>query len=128
MHETISTNPERDATLSYSQGVVVRDEKRTLYISGQIGVDGEGAVDPDFSAQARQAWKNLVAVLAGAGMNVKDIVKVTAFLTDRADYAAYAKVRAEFLGDHKPASTLLVVSALALSEWKVEVEAVAARA
>ncbi len=128
MHETISTNPERDATLSYSQGVVVRDEKRTLYISGQIGADGEGAVDPDFSAQARQAWKNLIAVLAGAGMSVKDIVKVTAFLTDRADYAAYAKVRAEFLGDHKPASTLLVVSALALSEWKVEVEAIAARA
>ena len=59
---------------------------------------------------------------------MSDIVKVTAFLTDRADYAAYAKVRAEFLGDHKPASTLLVVSALALSEWKVEVEAVAASA
>jgi 2-iminobutanoate/2-iminopropanoate deaminase len=61
-------------------------------------------------------------------MRVCDLVEVTAFLTDARDYPIYANLRKQFLGDHKPASTLLVVASLALPSWKVEIEGIAARA
>lgn len=126
MLHPVSANPETDSKLSYSQGIVVHGELRTLYISGQIGVDPAGKIAPEFEAQARQAWVNLVEVLKAAKMSVSDLVKVSAFITDPGDYAAYAKVRGEFISGHKPASTLLVVAALARPEWKVEIEAIAA--
>ena len=47
---------------------------------------------------------------------------------DPADMPAYRAVRERILGDHRPASTMIVISALGRPEWKVEIEAVAARA
>ena len=73
-------------------------------------------------------WQNILAVLAEGGMGVADIVKVTSFLTRAENYPKFAPVRAKYLGSHRPASTLLVVSALARPEFLVEVEAVAAKA
>ncbi|AXK82024.1 RidA family protein [Pseudolabrys taiwanensis] len=125
MLEPISPNPESDAKLAYSQGMVVRGETRTLYISGQVAADAAGQVAPDFEGQVRQVWTNLIGVLSAANMKVTDLIKVTAFLTDTKDFPVYVKLRAEFLSGHKPTSTLLVVSALARPEWKIEVEAVA---
>ena len=125
MLEPISPNPEADAKLAYSQGMVVRGETRTLYISGQVGANAAGQIAPDFEGQVRQVWSNLLDVLATANMKVTDLIKVTAFLTDAKDFPVYAKLRGEFLAGHKPTSTLLIVSALAKPEWKVEVEAVA---
>jgi len=72
-------------------------------------------------------WQNILAVLAEGGMGVQDLVKVTSFLTRKEDYAKFGPVRARYLGEHRPASTLLVVSALARPEFLVEVEAVAAK-
>lgn len=125
MFETVSPNPEYDGKLPYSQGLIVRGETRTLYVAGQVGVDASGQAATDFETQARQAWTNLLDVLAKAGMRVQDLIKVTAFLTNAGDYAAYTKLRGEFLAGHKPTSTLLVVAGLARPEWKFEVEAVA---
>jgi enamine deaminase RidA (YjgF/YER057c/UK114 family) len=125
MLRSISPNPDTDTKLAYSQGIVAHGEMRTLYISGQIGTDPAGRIAPDFESQARQAWTNLLGVVAAADMKVTDLIKVSAFLTDPADFAAYAKLRGEYLVGHKPASTLLVVSALAKPEWKFEIEAVA---
>lgn len=125
MLEPVSPNPTTDSKLAYSQGMIARGETRTLYIAGQVGADASDVVSPDFEAQARQAWSNLVGVLKAADMQVSDLIKVTAFLTNASDYPAYAKVRGEFLGSHKPAATLLVVAALALPAWKFEIEGVA---
>jgi len=125
MLQPVSPNPNADAKLAYSQGMIARGDTRTLYIAGQIGADANGQVASDFETQVRQAWANLVGVLSTADMKVNDLIKVTAFLTDVGDYAAYAALRGEFLGGHKPASTLLVVAALAKPEWKFEIEAVA---
>ncbi len=121
----ISPNPASDAKLSYSQGMLAEGRLRILEISGQIGLDASGRVPGDFEAQARLAWENLLAVLAEAGMTPANLIKVTAFLTDPADYAAYAALRGDYLGDARPASTLLVVAALARPEWLVEIEATA---
>lgn len=125
MLQPVSPNPTADAKLAYSQGMIARGDTRTLYIAGQIGADANGHVAPDFETQVRQAWANLIGVLSAANMKVNDLIKVTTFLTDAGDYAAYAALRSEFLGGHKPTSTLLVVAALARPEWKFEIEAVA---
>jgi len=58
---------------------------------------------------------------------VADLVKVTTFLTDRSQRAKNAEVRARYLGEVRPAQTLLFVSGLTLPEYLVEVEAIAAK-
>jgi 2-iminobutanoate/2-iminopropanoate deaminase len=111
----------------YSHGAEVPAEARWLHIAGQVGIALDGTVPDTLEGQAEQAWKNLLAVLAEAGMVVQNLVKVTAYLTRPQDVVAYGKVRAQFLGEARPASTLVVVQALARPGWLVEVEAVAAK-
>jgi 2-iminobutanoate/2-iminopropanoate deaminase len=99
---------------------------RILSISGQIGDGPDGTiVDGDAGEQARQALRNLDALLTAAGAQRSDVVKFTIFLTDIPDRAAVAAARAEFFGDHKPAATLVGVADLVLPELKVEIEATA---
>ena len=120
-------NPPTVATPAgpYSQGITVQGPGTWLHIAGQIGVNAQGVLQEGFEAQARHAWTNLVAVLAGAGMNVSHLVKVTTYLVDGADMSKLGPVRGAFLGDARPASTLVVVKALARPEWLFEVEATA---
>lgn len=115
------------APASYTNGMVAAAPKETIYISGQIGIDAKGAASSDFATQAKQAWSNVIAILADAGMTVENIVKTTIFLVNRADYATFADVRKEVLKGHKPASTLVYVSGLVKEEWKVEIEAIAVK-
>jgi|JI7StandDraft_1071085.scaffolds.fasta_scaffold214691_2 2-iminobutanoate/2-iminopropanoate deaminase len=111
---------------AYSNGILSKAPS-TLYVAGQIGIDAQGVASTDFETQTRQTWKNIEAILAEAGMTLQDIVKTTIYLVDRADYATFAKVRAEVLNGHKPASTLVYVSGLVKPEWKVEIDVIAAR-
>ena len=111
----------------YSQGVLSEGPGSWLHIAGQIGVDREGGLQEGFEAQARQAWTNLVAVLAAANMDAYHLVKVTTYLVDGADMARLGPIRTGFLGNARPASTLVVVKALARPEWLIEVEATAFR-
>lgn len=111
---------------AYSNGLLVQ-AGQTLYIAGQIGIDAQGVAAPDFATQTRQAWTNIQAILADAGMTVKNIVKTTIFLVNPSDYAAFAEIRKTVLDGHKPASTLVYVSGLVKPEWKVEIEAVAVK-
>ncbi len=97
----------------YSHGIAVSGAGTWLSISGQVGMTADGNVSDDFETQARLAWTHLV--------------KVTTFLTDGSDVRRLGPVRAEFLGEARPASTLLVVRALAHPAWRVEVEASAFR-
>jgi 2-iminobutanoate/2-iminopropanoate deaminase len=112
----------------YSHGVLVPANARWLYLSGQTGTRPDRSVPAGVEEQTEVVWQNILAVLAEGGMSVTDIVKITSFLTRAEDYAKFAPVRAKYLGSHRPASTLLVVSALARPEFLVEVEVVAARA
>lgn len=112
---------------AYSHGVLASTPGVWLHIAGQVGVRPDGSTPAGFAEQARTAWSNLVAVLAEAQMDVGCLVKVTTFLTDEAHIPEMAKVRGDFLGEWRPASTLLIVKALARPQWAVEVEAVAFR-
>jgi 2-iminobutanoate/2-iminopropanoate deaminase len=107
----------------YRHGIETPPNARWLHIAGQIGVAPE-----DFDGQADQCWRNIKAILAAAGMGVENLVKVTHFLTRAEDIAAYGRVRSRHLGEVRPASTLLVISALARPGLLVEVEAIAAKA
>jgi 2-iminobutanoate/2-iminopropanoate deaminase len=98
-----------------------------LFVSGCIAVDGEGRLvgAGDVVAQTRQVFENLGAALAAAGASIRDVVKVTVFLTDVGDRASVNTVREAVFGDTRPASTLVEVSKLVLDGALVEIEAVA---
>jgi enamine deaminase RidA (YjgF/YER057c/UK114 family) len=87
----------------------------------------DGTTPKGITAQAEQAWKNIVAILEQAGMTVHDLVKITHYLINADDIKPYVEVRRRFLGEARPASMLLVVPALVRPEFLVEIEAYAAK-
>jgi enamine deaminase RidA (YjgF/YER057c/UK114 family) len=114
---------------AYSQAVVAAGTQ-TIYVSGQVSMDENGAVvgAGDLAAQTTQALRNLGLALDAAGATFADVVKITTLVVNYAPEhrAIIAKARAPFFQDGKPpASTLLGVSALAVPEWLIEIEAVA---
>jgi 2-iminobutanoate/2-iminopropanoate deaminase len=110
----------------FAHGVEVPPGARTLYVSGQVGVDRDGrTVEGGFEAQCRQAIANVEAVLASAGLALTDIVKLTIYLTRREDIPRLREIRAERLAV-APAVTMLLVAGLHAPEWLVEIEAIAA--
>ncbi len=112
----------------YSLGAEVPAGARTLFVSGQVGVDSRGKLQPTFEKQAVQVWKNIGQVLKAGGMGYKDIVKMTTFLTDSRYIVPNRAARDQFIGAPYPASTLLVVAGLADPAMLIEIEVVAAKA
>ena len=113
---------------TYSHGIEAPANARWLHVAGQIGVRPDGSVPAIIEEQTEVVWQNILAVLADAGMGIGDVVKITSFLTRFENFPKFAQVRAKYLGSHRPASTLLVISSLARPEFLVEVEAIAAKA
>src|SRR5262245_19923347 len=69
-------------------------EFTTIHVSGQVGNDASGKVTaPGFEAEAALCFANVAKVLEKAGAGMKDVVRITAYLTDLGDYAAYSKAR-----------------------------------
>ncbi len=106
----------------YSQAALIEGPGKRLVISGQVGVRPDGTPVSAPEDQIDQALANLRAVLAGHGMDVGNLVKITVFLTDRALIAHWRRLRDGFLGSHAPTSTLLIVAGLASPDLVVEVE------
>lgn len=128
MNKTYSPDGIAAPVSAYSHAVEIPPGARTLHISGQIGVEPDGSVASGAEAQADRAWRNIVAILEAAGMGVEDLVRTNTFVTRPEDVPVTRTVRSKYLGDYKPASTLLVVAALARPEYVFELEAVAAKA
>ncbi|MCR2805465.1 RidA family protein [Paenibacillus soyae] len=112
---------------AYSHGVEVTSFGRMLFISGQVGIGGDGIPGQDIREQAELAIGNLNKVLAGADMDMNDIVKATIYLTDEGLIGPFMEAGAGFLPTPPPATTLVIVKALASPVLLVEIEAVAAR-
>jgi 2-iminobutanoate/2-iminopropanoate deaminase len=112
---------------NYAQAIKVTGAERILFLSGQVayGADGSAAHAGDFKAQARAALQAVKAQVEAGGGTLADIVKVNTYLTDIRHRADYAAVRAEFFSGRMPASTLVAVTALALPEFMIEIEAIA---
>ena len=106
----------------YAQGIDVRGVERIVFVSGQIGTDDDGVWLDGVEAQTRRRVR---AVLAEADLTMEDIVKLTIYLTDPADYAPFMGVAAELMAKPTAAVTGLVVPFLSAPEQKVEIEAIA---
>jgi 2-iminobutanoate/2-iminopropanoate deaminase len=126
MHERISTSSAAAPTGPWSQGVKAGPGE-TLFIAGCIAVDAGGQVvgAGDVAVQTHQVMRNFQAVVEAAGMTMRDVVKITNYLVDISLYPQMAEVRAQYLPEPFPASTLVEVSALLYPELLVEIEGIA---
>ncbi len=98
------------------------------FISGQVALDRDRRLvgRGDVEAQAVQVFANLELALAEAGAALADVLRLNTYVTDAAFVAAFRTVRDRILPTPQPASTLVVVAALADADWLIEIEAVAA--
>lgn len=115
---------------AYAHGVEVPAGLRWVCTSGQLGLTKADVLPDGAYAQAVQCLANCAAILAEAGMGAADVVRINAFVTDRAHMAGYMQARDEWLAGltRLPASTLVIVSGFTLPEFLVEVEVTAAAA
>ncbi|MSP01519.1 MAG: RidA family protein [Acetobacteraceae bacterium] len=97
----------------------------TIWVSGAIGVAADGTVPADVGKQAEIALASIDACLKAAGAGAEHVVKVNVYLTDVNDRAKINPARERYFGEHRPASTLVGVTALVLPEAKVEIEVTA---
>ena len=97
-----------------------------LFVSGQIGnVPGKLELPPGgIAVEAKQALANMQAVLERRGASLRDVVKVTVFLADIAEWPAFNEVYKQFFHAPFPARSALAASGLALGS-RVEVECIA---
>lgn len=124
MKKTISSPLAPKAVGPYSQAIELNG---TLYLSGQLPLDGATDTMPDgIEAQTRQALTNIAHVLDAAGLCLDDVVKTTVLLADIADFGAMNAVYAEFFPENKPARVCYQVAALPKGA-KLEIDAIAGR-
>ena len=112
----------------YAHGVIVPEGYRLILTSGQLAMAPDGSVPEEAEAQADMIFGNLTAILAAGGATAADVLRLNAFVTDRAHMAGYMASRDRWLAavERLPASTLVIVSGFTRPEFKVEVEVTAA--
>ncbi len=112
----------------YAHGVELPAGACLIVTSGQLGIDAQDRIPAAALDQARLCFANCTAILAEAGAGPADVIRINAFVTDRAHMAGYMTARDEWLADvtRLPASTLVIVSGFTRPEFLVEVEVTAA--
>jgi enamine deaminase RidA (YjgF/YER057c/UK114 family) len=110
----------------YSHGMEVPAGFRIVFASGQLGISRDKHVPEDAAGQAELCFQAIGEILKSAGMGFKDVVRINAYVTDRAWLKDYMVVRDRFVADPPPASTLMIVSGFAAEIYKVEIEVIAA--
>jgi monoamine oxidase len=125
--ETIDPHGLFDSRPSFSHVSTSTGPSRIITTAGEVGADANGKVPTDYDEQIALAFKNLRRCLEAAGASVQNIMKLTYYVVNYELYGRrYFKHLYEFLGGHRPATTLIPVSALAKPEFLFEVEALAA--
>lgn len=120
--EIISTNKAPAAIGPYSQGIIVNN---MFYSSGQIPLTAEGEmVSGDVVDQTHQVFKNLQALLEGAGASLETVVKATVFIKNMDDFAAINEVYGSYFSNHKPARSCVEVARLP-KDALLEIEVIA---
>lgn len=118
----ISSGSRFEAETGYSRAVV---DGEWIFVSGTTGFDYKTMTLADgVVAQCRQAFQNIDAALKEAGASMADVVRVTYILPDRADFQPCWPVLKEFLGDVRPAATM-IQAGLLTPEMKIEIEVTA---
>ncbi len=112
----------------YANGIAA--EGRLVFVAGQVGWDASGDfASDDLIAQAEQALRNIVAILAEADAGPEHITRMTWYLADKREYiergAELGQVYRRVIGKHYPAMTAVEVSGFVEDGAKVEIEATA---
>jgi 2-iminobutanoate/2-iminopropanoate deaminase len=99
-----------------------------VFVAGQVAQDAAGEVvgAGDFEAQATRVFENLSRALAGVGASLRNLVKITIYITDARFRDPLREINRQYLPTDQPTSTLLVVAGLARPEYLIEIDAVAA--
>jgi enamine deaminase RidA (YjgF/YER057c/UK114 family) len=127
IHRTLNPAGGKPAR-GYANGVVAKGH--TVFLGGQIGWTGEQIFETkDFIGQVRQALGNIVEILREAGGQPEHIVRMTWFITDKAEYHArldeLGRAYRDVMGKHFPAMSVVEVASLMEDAAKVEIEATA---
>ena len=111
----------------FSQATMVTRPGRLIFVSGLTARDASGKTIGvgDIRAQTRQVLENMKAMLAEGGATLEDVVKVTVFIRNMADFKAIHEVRAQYFPKDPPASTMVEVSRLVEDDLLIEIEATA---
>jgi enamine deaminase RidA (YjgF/YER057c/UK114 family) len=121
----ISTGSPFEKTAGFSRAVIDGD---FAFVAGTTGYDYTTMTMPaDVTSQSRNCFKTIQAALQEDGFALADIVRATYYVIDVKDADALFVVCGEFLGEIRPAATLLVVAGLLKPEMKVEIEVTAKR-
>ena len=120
----VRTEPDPFEPFFISQAFRVGD---LVITSGQAAIDSGGNLVGlgDFDAQAEQTFRNVEAVLNAAGSDLSEIIKVTIYLTDMANFPKIMELRQKWFSKPYPADTIVEVKSLALPELEIEIEAMA---
>lgn len=94
-----------------------------IWVSGTVGIAADGSIPHDVVDQFEICIANLDTCLKAVGADAEHVVKVVVYLTDVTDRSKINPIRQRYFGEHRPASTLVEVSALVLPALKVEIEA-----
>ncbi|PZS30462.1 MAG: enamine deaminase RidA [Pseudonocardiales bacterium] len=114
-------------TNGYSHAVA--HDGRMVVVSGQVPLDEAGNLVGASNAeqQTAQVFRNITSALAAAGVGLDDVVKLTVYLTDRADLDAFRRARDRYIDPVRPpASSLVLVAGLINPDFRVEIDAFAA--
>lgn len=122
--QRIVTQPDPYEPFRLAQGYRAGD---LLFISGQAAIDDDGTLVGvgDFDAQARQVFANLDRVLRAGGSSLRNVIKVTIFLTDMSNFDKIVELRGRYFTPPYPADTIVEVRSLYTKEAMIEIEAVA---
>jgi enamine deaminase RidA (YjgF/YER057c/UK114 family) len=120
----LSSNSSFEAQIGYSRAVVDGD---FIFVSGTTGFDyASMRISDDVAEQCRQAMHNIASTLQEAGASMADVVRVHYILPRRADFEACWPVLKEYLGEVRPAATMLEAG-LFDPRMKIEIEVTARR-
>ncbi|MHA6722765.1 RidA family protein [Sphingomonas sp. RS2018] len=110
-----------EATIGFSRAVRVGNR---ILVSGTAPVEDDGSSTPgDAEAQAERCLAVIVRAIEQLGGSAEDVVRTRQYLVDPADADAVGRAHGRWFGDVRPASTMVVVSALLRPEWRIEIEA-----
>ena len=120
----IALDPDPYEAFRLAQGYRVGD---LLFVSGQAAIDQSGRIVGvgDFDAQAKQAFENLDRVLRAGGSSLRNVIKVTIFLTDMTNFDRIVKLRGQWFTPPYPADTIVEVRSLYSPDAMIEIEAIA---
>ena len=120
MRRTASASP-YEAAYGFSRAVRVGDR---ILVSGTAPVEPDGSSTPgDAAAQARRCFAIILGAIEELGGSAADVVRTRMYITDAADADAIGAVHGGLFREVRPASTMVVISALLRPEWRIEIEA-----